>query len=102
MFRSLKVLLGTTCLLALGSCACSYISSQKGTEEFTLWSDTPPEMRVWDWLGIILLFLSGAIGLAAYRVLSGENEDKLHSNELSLQGESSEMVGKSDSDLKTT
>ena len=75
MNRAFKVLVGITCLLTLGSCVSFYVSTQQGTEEYTLWSDVPLEMTFWDWLGIILLILSGAVAFAAYRLWSQENDD---------------------------
>jgi hypothetical protein len=73
MSRAIRVLVTTACLLTVASCASFYLSSQQ-EPELTLWSDVPVELKFWDWLGIILLVLSGALGYAALRLYS---EDKV-------------------------
>jgi len=73
MSRAIKVLVSIASLLSLGSCVSFFVSS-KQEEEFPLWSGGSAEMTSWDWLGIILLALAGAIAISAYRLYNQETE----------------------------
>jgi hypothetical protein len=73
MSTAAKVLLAVSLLLCFGSCMSFYLSGERQTQEFTLWSDTPSEMTFLDWLGIVLIVIGVSLGMAAYKLDANEN-----------------------------
>ncbi len=66
MSKAVKILITIASLLAFGAVVSFYISSQQEVE-FSYW-EAQSLMTIWDRIGIILLFLAGALALAARKL----------------------------------